>query len=112
MAKKNGNGDLDWLIFERQAQICKAFANPMRLKIIDMLTRGECRFSEIQGEIDVSKANLSQHLTILKTAGIVHVRRDGKEVICSLAMPEVKNACNIIRDVLRVQIRHTRRLSV
>ncbi len=112
MAKKSGNGDLEWLVFERQAQICKAFANPMRLKMIDMLTKGERRFAEIQEQLDISKANLSQHLSVLKGAGIVQVRRNGKEILCSLAMPEVKSACNIIRDVLRVQIRDARRLAI
>jgi ArsR family transcriptional regulator len=112
MGQKGANGDMDWLIFERQAEICKAFANPMRLKIIDLLTHGDCRCSEMQAELEISKANLSQHLAKLKTAGVVLVRREGKEVVCSLAMPEVKSACNIIRDVLRVQIRDSRRMKV
>ena len=51
-------------------------------------------------------------MTILKSAGIILRRRDGKEVSFSLAMPEVKKACQLIQDVLRAQIRNGQRLTI
>ena len=56
--------------------------------------------------------NLSQHLAILKAAGVVTTRREGKQIYCSLAIPEVKQACQLIRNVLRAQIRNGRRLAI
>lgn len=75
-----------------------------------MLGRGEQRISSLQKALGISKANLSQHLAILKAAGVVTARRNGRDVYCSLTLPEVKRACHLIRDVLRGQIRKQRRL--
>jgi DNA-binding transcriptional ArsR family regulator len=102
---------LDAEVFERQAVICKAFAHPKRLHMLDMLGRGEHRLSALQKEMRVSKANFSQHLAILKAAGVVNTRRQGRMVFCSLALPEVRQACHLIRQVLRSQIRSQHKLA-
>jgi DNA-binding transcriptional ArsR family regulator len=109
MARRNGKS-IDEQVFERQANICKAFANSTRLHMLDILGNGECAVSKIQAELGISKANLSQHLAILKNAGVVLARRNGNQVFCSLAMPEIKQACHLIRNVLRAQVRETRKL--
>jgi DNA-binding transcriptional ArsR family regulator len=54
--------------------------------------------------------NLSQHLTILKNAGVVVTRKEGKRVYCSLSIPEVKQACDLIHSVLKRQIEESRSL--
>ena len=97
-------------IFERQAQICKAFAHPGRLRILDLLGDGERGVSELQRELGVSKTNLSQQISILKSAGVLSTRRNGKQIYCSLAIPEVKEACQLIRVVLRAQVAASHRL--
>ena len=89
--------------YERQAAICKAFANPTRLRILDLLETKERSAYELQQELGVTKANLSQHLTILRSAGAVVTRREGKQLYCALAMKEIKQACALIREVLRRQ---------
>jgi DNA-binding transcriptional ArsR family regulator len=99
-------------VFERQARICKAFANSTRLRMLDLLGKRDWPASELQEHLGISKANLSQHIAILKAAGDVASRRHGKAVHFSLTMPEVKSACQLIRDVLRAQIRDGHRLSV
>lgn len=113
MAKTNSkrpNSDSE--VFERQARICKAFANPTRLQILDCLGRRDWVASDLQTKLGISKANLSQHVAILKAAGIVGTRREGKQVYFSLLMPEVKSACRLIRDVLRAQILNGQRLTL
>lgn len=102
--------DPDFEIFQRQAVICKAFAHPKRLQLLDMLGRGERAVSELQEQLAVSKANMSQHLSVLRSAGVVTTRRNGKQVYCALAIPEVKNACHLLREVLRSQIRRQHKL--
>ncbi|MFB3812488.1 MAG: ArsR/SmtB family transcription factor [Terriglobales bacterium] len=113
MARANGkNGrSIDQQIYERQASICKAFANATRLHLLDLLGKRECTVSELQEELGISKANLSQHLAILKSSGAVVARRSGKQVVCALAIPEIKQACQLIRNVLRAQVREARRLT-
>jgi ArsR family transcriptional regulator len=97
-------------IFERQARICQAFAHPARLQILDLLGSGEHGVSELQKTLGISKTRISQHLTILKSAGVLSTRRSGKQVFCSLAIPEVKQACQMIRTVLEAHIAESRRL--
>lgn len=106
---RNGKS-VDQQVFERQATICKAFANPVRLHLLDLLGKGEWVVGDLQQELGISKANLSQHLTIMRSAGVIVTQRNGKQVICSLAMPEIKQACTLIRNVLKAQVRATKDL--
>lgn len=99
-------------IFERQVAICKAFANSTRLRMLDLLGKHEWSAGDLQTALRVSKANLSQHVSILKAAGVIVRRRNGREVYYSLAMPEVKKACQLIQNVLRAQIRNGKRLTI
>lgn len=109
--KRNHRG-IEAEIFERQASICKAFANATRLQMLDFLGKRDWAASDLQEQLGISKANLSQHVAILKAAGIVGTRRQGKRVYFSLVMPEVKSACRLIRDVLRAQVRNGQRLTI
>lgn len=99
-------------LYERRAGICKAFANPVRLKILDLVAQRARPVSEIRRRLGISEANLSQHIAVLKAAGVVATRRTGKQVHCYLAIPEVKQACALIRNVLRAQIRNGQRLEI
>ena len=103
--------DINKEIYKRQAQICKAFAHPARIHILDILGKGECGVSQLQKELGVSKTNISQHLAILRSAGVLSTRREGKQIYCSLAIPEVKQACQLIRSVLLSQIAESSRLA-
>ena len=107
--KRKSDGESE--IYERQAAICKAFANPTRLHLIEMLARGECWASELQQGLGISKANLSQHLAILRSAGLVATRREGKQLQCGIAIPEVKQATSAFRNVLKAQGKESRRWS-
>ena len=108
--KRSRQADVENEILERQVLICKAFANPTRLHILDLLGKRDWSAAEIQKELGISKANLSQHAMVLRSAGVVVRRREGKQVYFSLSMPEVKKACQLIQHVLRAQIRNGQRL--
>ena len=110
MAVSRVQTNRDTEIYERQARICKAFAHPGRLQILDLLGHGERGVSELQKGLRISKTSMSQHLSILKSAGVLSTRREGKQIYCSLAMPEVKQACQLIRKVLQNQIAVSHRL--
>ena len=109
MASKR-KSDTNTEIFERQARICKAFAHPGRLQILDLLGSGEKGISDMQSALGISKTGMSQHVAILKSVGVITTRRNGKQIYCSLAMPEVKQACQLIRKVLHAQIAGSHRL--
>lgn len=107
--KRNSNKVRDFL-YEKQAAVCKAFAHPTRIHILDLLGTRERSVSELKEELGVSKANLSQHISLLRSVGAVVARREGKQLYCALAMPEVKQACTLIREVLREQFREAKHL--
>jgi DNA-binding transcriptional ArsR family regulator len=110
MKKGRKQSDAENEILERQVLICKSFAHSTRLHMLDLLGKRDWSAAEIQKELGISKANLSQHVTVLRSAGVVVRRREGKQIFFSLAMPEVKKACQLIQNVLRAQIRNGQRL--
>ena len=97
---KKARKTADLRIYERQAAMCKAFANPLRLHLLDLLGKDERSCSELQEVLGITKANLSQHVAILRGAGIITTRREGQRVFCMIAVPEVEDACQVLRSVL------------
>lgn len=61
-----------------------ALADPTRRRIIETLTDGERSFGDIAGRFDISGPAVSQHLKVLRDAGIVAVRRDAQRRIYRL----------------------------
>jgi ArsR family transcriptional regulator len=90
-------------LYERQAVVCKAFANPTRLHLLDLLGKGEVGAGVLQERLGISKANLSQHLSILRSAGVVSTRREGKRLLAELSSPQIKEACHQMRSILKSQ---------
>lgn len=91
-------------IYEMQAEICSALASPVRLQILDLLAGGEKTSTDLLKELKIPKANLSQHLAVLRDAGIIVFRKEGLYHYLSLGIPKIKDACTIVRSVLLEKI--------
>ncbi len=87
-------------IFNMHADICKTFANPKRLEIINALRDKEMTAGQLLKKIDISKANLSQHMGILTQKGVVISRREGINVFYCLSDIRITKACDLMREVL------------
>jgi ArsR family transcriptional regulator len=87
-----------------QAEICKALANPIRIEILNLLKTGEKTVTELANLVGVNQANLSQHLTILRSKKIVEAKRVGNSVYYSLANPRIIEACNLLKQILQEQL--------
>jgi ArsR family transcriptional regulator, virulence genes transcriptional regulator len=83
-----------------QAEILKTLASPRRLEILHVLARGPIEVGNLAEAIGATQPNVSQHLGVLRAAGIVESERDGREVRYRLADPDVMVACAIMRSVL------------
>jgi len=59
-------------------------AHPLRLKILCALKDGELPVLEIVKRVGSSQSNISQHIDILRTKGIVESRRDGNKILCKV----------------------------
>jgi len=90
-------------IFELHADVCKVFSNSKRLEILNTLREKELTASELIEKIGLSKANLSQHMSILKSKGVVVSRREGVNVYYRISSPKIIQACDLMREVLLEQ---------
>jgi DNA-binding transcriptional ArsR family regulator len=92
------------MLYRMQAGICRVLAHPRRLQILDLLAGGEKSSQQLQRELGISKMNLSQHLTLMKHAGLVESRTEGRAALHRLAFREIKDACSMIRTVLAARL--------
>lgn len=97
-------------IYELQADVCKIFSNAKRMEIISMLKDREMSASELLEKIVLSKANLSQHMAVLKAKGVILTRREGVNIYYRIANPKIIQACNLMREVLMEQIQEKGRI--
>jgi ArsR family transcriptional regulator len=68
----------------RLAQLCKALGDDTRLRVIDLLTAGERCVCEPQESVRIAQPLLSFHLRVLRDAGVVSHRREGRWAYYSL----------------------------
>ncbi len=94
----------DSLLYERRARICQVLADPKRLRLIDALRDTERSVGELAEALGATYPNISQHLNVMRDAGLVLSRRAGTTVFYRLAYPQIARACDIVRDVLRAQL--------
>lgn len=90
----------DRRIYKLQAEICKALAHPVRLEILHILGADEVSFAELSSSLAVPKANLSQHLAVLRKSRIVTDRRNGVNTFYRLTYPEIDTACQAVGQAL------------
>jgi ArsR family transcriptional regulator len=91
-------------IFELHADVCKVFSNAKRLEILNVLRNREMTASELIERIGLSKANLSQHMSILKSKGVVLGRREGINIYYRISNSKIIQACDLMREVLLEQL--------
>lgn len=92
--------DLIELIAER----FRALSEPTRIKILDRLREGEATVQELTGSIGSTQQNISKHLGVLRSCGIVRRRRDGNYLHYSIADEGVFALCEDVCGSLRRQL--------
>lgn len=97
-------------IFDLHADVCKTLASPARLRIIAALSGGEKTVGEIVAAVGARKANVSQHLAVMRQKGIVQARRSGLNIYYRLTSPKVIQACELMREVLLEQMASRREI--
>jgi ArsR family transcriptional regulator len=74
-------------VYKLQVEILKTIANVRRLEIIHLLADGPREVSRLAEEMGISQPNVSQHLALMRAAGVVEADREGREVRYRLADP-------------------------
>ena len=87
--------------YQRTAILGRALADPKRLCVLESLSAGELSVSELAGRVACQVPNMSQHLAVLRSAGLVTTRRDGSTVFYRLADPRVLEAFTLLQSIAR-----------
>lgn len=87
-------------IFSLHTNLLKAMSHPKRLEIIHLLRDQNLSVGAMLDMLDLPQANLSQHLMILRKAGVVATKKNGKQIFYSLAHENFIKASDLIREVL------------
>jgi ArsR family transcriptional regulator len=93
----------DKAIIEMQAEICKTLTNPKRIEILNALKKDEKTVTELVEALGASKANVSQHLAVMRHKGILSTRREGVNIFYRVSNPKVIEACTLMKEVLYEQ---------
>ncbi|MBS3096881.1 winged helix-turn-helix transcriptional regulator [Candidatus Woesearchaeota archaeon] len=97
-------------LYSLHAEMCKVFSNPIRLEILNLLRGKEMSVTELIQKTKLSQANISQHLGIMKSKGIVESNRKGKNIYYKLTNPKIVKAFDIIREVLAERLRKNNKI--
>src|SRR5947208_12130923 len=83
-----------------QADVLKVLANPRRIQILHALAAEPADVSRLARRIGITQPNLSQHLAVMRAAGVVEAERIGRTATYRLPDPDVILACDLMRGVL------------
>jgi ArsR family transcriptional regulator len=86
--------------YRLHAEFCKSISNPKRQEILEALKEKEKTVNELMEETQISQSNLSQHLAILRSKGIVQTRREGTNIRYSIANKKIVKAYDLVSQVL------------
>jgi DNA-binding transcriptional ArsR family regulator len=83
--------------YEKVGETLKALAHPARLRIVIGLLKDECNVAQIQKVLGLPQSTISQHLKILKNAGIIKGRREGTKTCYRVVDARVRKIVEIIK---------------
>ncbi len=98
------------LLFQKQAEIAKAIAHPLRIAIVDFLKDGEQCVCDIAEYVGSERSNVSRHLSVMVSAGVLEYRKEGLKVIYALKTPCILDFFSCVVGVLKQQAKDNERL--
>jgi DNA-binding transcriptional ArsR family regulator len=93
-------GDNKAQVFELQADFCRCLADAKRLMILHELRAGEKSVGELSQVLGLKQSNTSQHIAVLRKAGIILPRKAGNVTYYSLVSAHIAEACDLVREAI------------
>jgi DNA-binding transcriptional ArsR family regulator len=90
-------------LYQAKAEMFRCLGHPARIRILELLSEEDLAVHQLLSSITIEQSNLSQQLSVLRAAGLVAQRREGAEVIYSLALPEVRELLRAGRHLLETK---------
>ncbi len=91
---------VDRPLYEIKAELFKALGHPARIRILELLAAGELPVRDLLADTGMEASHLSQHLAVLKRAGVVAARREGNAVHYRTAHESVNSLLAAAREFL------------
>ncbi|MCL7713066.1 ArsR/SmtB family transcription factor [Stenotrophomonas mori] len=91
---------------EQAAQLLKSLAHPARLRVLCRLVEGEASVGELQAGVGLSMSALSQHLALMREAGLVATRREAQSIFYTLADSPALGVMRALHDAYCGTHRH------
>jgi DNA-binding transcriptional ArsR family regulator len=88
-------------LIDRVAERFRVLGEPMRIRLLNVLREGEATVSELQEAVGASQQNVSRHLGVLASAGVVERRKRGNFAVYSISDPVVFELCELVCGDLR-----------
>ena len=98
------------MVYDKQAEILKALAHPVRVAILDFLKDGEqcvCDIAEFAGS---ERSNVSKHLSVLVSCGVLECRKEGLKVIYNLKAKCIMEFFHCITNCLKQEAKDSEKL--
>jgi DNA-binding transcriptional ArsR family regulator len=90
---------MDNLNLDQAARSLKAMAHPTRLLILHLLSRSELAVGALEKVLEISQANLSQHLNLMKDKNLLTSRRVGNQVYYRLRDNRLMGLLALVQDL-------------
>ncbi|MHC4807404.1 MAG: ArsR/SmtB family transcription factor [Planctomycetota bacterium] len=97
-------------MFEKQAEVAKAIAHPLRIAIVNFLKDGEQCVCDIAEHVGSERSNVSRHLSVMLNAGLLESRKEGLKVIYRLKCACIVDFFSCVSRVLKQQAQDNERL--
>ena len=92
------------LLYNKQAEVVKAVGHCLRIAILDFLKDGEQCVCDIAKHVGSERSNVSRHLSVMVSAGILESRKEGLKVIYRLKTPCILEFLSCISACLKEQV--------
>ncbi|HEY5039289.1 MAG TPA: metalloregulator ArsR/SmtB family transcription factor [bacterium] len=84
---------------EKSAKCIKAISHPFRLTVLALLAEGEMNVQELTKALGTSQSNLSQHLSQMRSRGLVTTRREGNMIYYTITNPKMLKLMALMKEV-------------
>ena len=91
-------------LYEKQADVAKAMAHPVRMAALEYLKDGEQCVCDIAEAVGTERSNLSKHLSVMVNAGVLASRKEGLKVMYRVKTPCILKFLDCLEDCLREQM--------
>jgi DNA-binding transcriptional ArsR family regulator len=98
------------LLYQKQAKVAAAIAHPLRAAILDFLKDGPQCVCDIAEHIDSERSNVSRHLSLMVSAGLLEYQKQGLKVIYCLKTPCVLDFLACMTECVKEQAKENRML--